>query len=82
MTAPHAPSQGVLSCLCPLPGKVSHWSPSQQATEDTLTTHPLLSCNHQSIILCIYESKLMHILKCQHKMCNGVNSFKILLGSM
>lgn len=40
MTAPHAPSQGVLSCLCPLLGKVSHWSPSQQATEDTLTTHP------------------------------------------
>lgn len=40
MTAPHAPSQGVLSCLCPLPGKVSRWSPSQQAIEDTLTPPP------------------------------------------
>lgn len=43
MMAPHAPSQGVLSCLCPLPGKVSCWSLSQQATEDTLTPPPSLA---------------------------------------
>lgn len=64
MTAPHAPSQGVLSCLCPLPGKVSHWSPSQQATEDTLTTHPPPTPTHSRLLEKLFLSVHSEPLGC------------------
>lgn len=71
MMAPHAPSQGVLSCLCPLPGKVSCWSPSQQATEDTLTSPPPapLTHNHllEKLFLSVHSEQLGYLKGTQVK---------------